>query len=182
MVPDNSEPPAAPQAELPKWSRWVAPIALACALIAVALAAWSLLRPVDAGTTTTPAAPAPAPGPPPATDQQIADAETRACSAFRTVRSAVALQTNADLDSDPVAQEVGVANARLSLAASASYLRARLDPATPPALAVAIRSFADQLDEVVMNQLAGVPNDDPAQAVRMGDTDAAMTRLADVCR
>ena len=177
-MPDNSNPAAAPPPEPPKWSRWVAPIALACALIAVALAAWSLLRPVDAGTTTTPA---PAPAPPPATDQQIADAETRACSAFRTVRNAVSLQTNANPD-DPDALQGAVANARLSLAAGASYLRARLDPATPPALAVALRSFADQLEDVAMNQLAGVPNDDPAQAVRMGDTGAAMTRLGDVCR
>ena len=90
---------------------------LAIALIAVVLAAWSLLRPLNPSTA-------------PVTDQQVADAKARACTAYTTVRSAVSLQTHADLGSEPVAVEAVAANARLSMAAGGSYLLARLDPAT----------------------------------------------------
>lgn len=56
-----------------------------------------------------------------------------------------------------------ISNARLSMAAGGSYLLARLDPATPAPVAAAIRSFADNLQDIAMNALAGVSNDDPAQ-------------------
>ena len=181
-VPDGSDspPPAAPRTDPPQWSRWVAPAALVCALLAVVLAAWALLRPVDSNTSDPDAAPSPEA--PAVTDQQAADAEARACAAFNNVRGAVVTQTNFDPDSDdPAAQEAGSANARLSLTASATYLRARLDPATPPPLAMSISAFADQLEDVAIHQLAGVPNDEPAQAARMADANAAMTQLADIC-
>ena len=48
-------------------------------------------------------------------------------------------------------------------------------------LALAIGSFAEQLEDIAISQLAGVPNDDPAQAARLGDADTAMTQLADIC-
>ncbi len=182
-APEDSAPAASARPpESPKWSRWVAPSALVCALIAVALAAWALLRPAE----TTNASPSEtvqeaAPEAAPVTDQQIADAEARACGAFNIVRGAVSLQTNDDPGSDPAAVRAAAANARLSLTAGGAYLRTHLDPATPPPLADAIRSFADQIENVGMNQLAGVPNDDPAQAARMSDTGAAMTHLAEIC-
>ena len=159
----RGSPPSAPRA-LP---RWIAPAALVIALIAVAIAVWALLRPASASTT------------PAATSQQTADAKGRACSAYTTVRTAVALQTHADLGSDPVAVQAVAANARLAMAAGGSYLLAHLDPATPADLAAAIRSFADNLQDITMNAAAGVPNVDPAQAARMRDGDAASARIAD---
>ncbi len=184
---DDSDLPAALPTDPPTWSRWVAPVALVCALIAVALAAWSLLKPVNASTTA-----APVEGTEPApdsaqvtdqqvTDQQVADAEARACAAFNIVRSAVVVATNADAGGDPGVQEANIANARLSSAAGAAYLRTRLDPATPPPLALELRSFAEMLEDIAIHQLAAVPNDDPAQATRMSDVDAEMTRLGEVC-
>jgi len=143
---------------------WVTLIALAIALVAVALGAWSLLRPLKAGNTA-----------PPVTDQQIADAKARACTASNTVGTAVSLQTHADLGGDPAAMQAVAANARLSMAAGGSYLLARLDPATPPALAAEIRSFADGLQDIVIHTMAGVSNDDPAQAARLNDGQAAST-------
>ena len=59
-------------------SRWVAPLALVIALIAAAGAGWALFRPAHAGTTTTAEAPA-------------GDAKANACSAFKTVSTAVML-------------------------------------------------------------------------------------------
>jgi hypothetical protein len=106
--PADSGAPATPPAPRPGpagSSRWVAVIALAIALVAVALAGWSLLRPLKASTTAAPA-----------TDQQIADAKTRACTAATTAETAVSRQTHADLGRDPAAMQAVAANARLSMA------------------------------------------------------------------
>ena len=161
-------------------SRWVAVITLAIALIAIALAAWSLLRPVKASTTAPPVTESTTA--PPVTDQQIADAKARACTASNTVGTAVSLQTNASPGDDPAALDAAAANARLSLVAGVSYLLAHLDPATPPPLAAAIRFYADNLQDIAINQLAGMPNDDPAQAARISNSDAAGARIADLCK
>jgi hypothetical protein len=73
-------------------------------------------------------------------------------------------------------------NARLSSAVSASYLLDRLDPATPAPLAAAIRSFADNLQDFAINSMAGASGDDPAQAARVSDGEAARTQVADLCK
>ena len=158
---DSGAPPTPPK------SRWVAVIALAVAAIAIGMVGWSLLHPLKASTT--------------ATDQQTADAAARACAAYNAVRSAVLLQTHASLGDDPAALQAVAANARLSMAAGGSYLLAQLDPATPPPLGVAIRSFADGLQDIAMNALAGMTNDDPAQAARMHDAEMASSRVAGLC-
>ena len=85
----------------PKLSRWVAVGASAVAVIAIAMAGWSLLHP----NKTSPRA----------SDVQVTDAATRACAAYNTVRSAVALQTHAGLGPDPVAKQAVAANARLAM-------------------------------------------------------------------
>lgn len=167
---DRSGAPPAPPGS-PKFSRWLAVIALAIALIAIALAAWALLRPPPASTS-----------PQEATSQQVADAKRRACTGYTTVNTAVSLQTHADLGSDPVAAQAVAANARLSMVAGASYLLAHLDPATPPDLAAAMHSLADTLQDIAMNALSGVSNEDPAQAARLSDGEAANARVADLCK
>jgi hypothetical protein len=94
-------------------SGWLAVVAVLLAVIAIAGAAWAMVR--------QPAAPAPVqPG-----SQQVADAKGRACAAFNAVRTAVSLQTHADLGRDPVAVQAVAANARLSMVAGGS--------AAPPA-------------------------------------------------
>jgi hypothetical protein len=155
-----------------RWARsgWVAVITAGLAVIAVAVAVWGLLR--------EPAAP----GPTPATAQQVADAKARACSAFTTVRTSVALQTHADLGTNPVAVQAVAANARLAMYGGGAYLLARLDPATPAPLAAAIRGFADDLQDIAVNALAGVGNDDPAQAARLRDGEAVSARITDLCK
>jgi hypothetical protein len=151
-------------------SRWVPVIALLIALIAIAVAVWALLRPPPTSTT------------PRATSQQTADAKGGACTAYKTVSTAVSLQTHAELGSDPVAVQAVAANARLAMAAGASYLLDRLDPATPPDLSAAIRSFATDLQDIAVNALAGVANDDPAQAGRLRDGEAASIRIGNLCK
>jgi hypothetical protein len=166
---DAGAPPA-PRPGRSRWSRWVAVIGPAIAVIAIAVAAWLVLHPPKA---SSPAA---------VTDQQIADAKARACIAFNTVRSAVSLQTHADPGGDPAAVQAVAANARLSMAAGGAYLLARLDPSTPPPLAAAIRTFADDLQDIAMNTLAGVSNDDPAQAARLHDGETQSARIANLCQ
>lgn len=159
----------------PRLWRWVVVVALALALIATALASWSLLRP--ARTTTAPVAEQPSA--PPVTDQQIADAKTRACTAYHLVATAVAVQTHADTGNEPRA---AAANARVSTIGGGTYLLARLDPATPPLLTAEIRSLADLLQDIALNQMAGLPNEDGAQAARYKDADAAEKRIAELCK
>jgi predicted alpha/beta hydrolase family esterase len=111
-----------------------------------------------------------------------AAAVARICTAFETVRKAVYLQTHADGGDDPVAVAAVAANARLAMAAGGSYLIARLDPATPQALAEAVRSFAELLQDIAINALADVPNDDPTQADRLRQADEASVEVAKWCR
>ncbi len=158
----------------PRSWRLVLIVALAFALLATALAAWSLLRP--ARTTTAPVTEQPSA--PQFTDQQIADARTRACTAYKLVAAAVAVQTHADVGNEP---QAGAANARVSTTGGSAYLLAHLDPATPPPLTTEIRSFAGLLQDIALNQMAGVLNDDPAQAARYNDAGAAEKRIEGLC-
>ena len=103
--------------------------------------------------------------------QQSDDAKAGVCGAFDMVRKAVSMQTNADLGPDPVAREAVAANARLATLGGGEYLLSRLDPATPPELADAVRSFANNLQDIGMNQLVGVPNTDPTIASRLREAD-----------
>ncbi|HEX2283214.1 MAG TPA: hypothetical protein VHI10_00075 [Mycobacterium sp.] len=89
-------------------------------------------------------------------DNEAADAKARVRAAYDTVTKAVSLQTHADGGDDPVAVTAVAANARLSMSAGAAYLLSRLDPATPPPLAAAVRAFAELLEDIAMNSLAGV--------------------------
>ena len=115
------------------------------------------------------------------TPREAADATARACAAFATVRQAVVLQTHADGGSDPVAATAVAANARLAMSAGGAYLLGRLDPATPRQLASAIRSFAEVLEDIAMNALAGIANDDPTQAARLREAEVASARVAAFC-
>ena len=115
------------------------------------------------------------------TNQQVADAKARACAAYTTVRTGVSLQTHATGAADPVATPAVAVDARLSEVVSAQYLLNRLDPATPPPLAAAIHTFADDLLDIAANALAGAPTttrprpDGSATARRPA-------RIADLCK
>ena len=148
-------------------ARWIPAAALALAVLAVALAAWSLLRPAGTAATSTTTA---------------ADAKARACSAYATVSNAVSLQTHGDLGPDPVAKQAVAANARLAMSTGSSYLLAQLDPNTPGPVAEAVRSFAGHLQGVAIFSLNGVSNDDPAQAARLNAAQEDSSKLAELCK
>jgi len=158
----------------PTQSHRVSTAALVIALIAIGVATWMLARsPAEpSGTLAEPAVNA----------QQSDAAKGRVCGAFDIVRKAVSKQTNTDLGRDPAAMEAVAANARLATLGGGDYLLSRLDPATPPELADAIRALANDLQDIGMNQLVGVPNSDPAVAALLGRAQAASDHIALVCR
>ena len=106
----------------------------------------------------------------------------RVCTAFDTVSKAVQLRTNQNLGTDPVALEAVAGNARLALVGGAQYLLSTLDSATPPELADAVRSFANDLQVIGINALAGASNSDPDQAARLTQGDLARKQLLDLCK
>lgn len=162
-----------PATRTPLW--WAAPAALAIALIAVGLAIWALMRPSSESAANAQQAAE-------ASAQQPGDAKTRLCTAFDIVRNAVSIQTNADLGPDPVAREAVAANARLATLGGGSYLLSRLDPAAPSELADAVRSFANNLQDIGMKQLVGVANTDPSLTAQLNDTQAASGRITELCK
>lgn len=119
------------------------------------------------------------------TDAQRGEARTAICSAFETVRTGVATNTNIEAPggSGDIAGALAVAaNARIALLDGGQYLLARLDPATPTELAGEVRRFANQLMDIGAAATAGVPNTDPVQAGRLQDAEAASTAIRDRCQ
>ncbi|VEG54760.1 putative alanine and proline rich membrane protein [Mycolicibacterium aurum] len=119
------------------------------------------------------------------TDAQRTDARTAICSAFDTVRTAVATNTNTEPPggSGDIAGALAVAaNARIALFDGGQYLLARLEPATPTDLAGEVRRFANQLMDIGAAATAGVPNTDPVQAGRLQDAEAASTAISGRCQ
>lgn len=135
--------------------------------IGVAIIGWFRPMPDNKPSTTTSF-----------TNQQIADAKTKACSAFEKVRTGVSLQTNGNAGGDPAMTQAVAANARLSLVTGAYYLQTRLDPATPQPLASAIRSFSDLLLDMAESALAGSTGDPTMD--QQGE--AQVAQLKEMCK
>ncbi|WP_155930291.1 hypothetical protein [Mycolicibacterium sp. CBMA 234] len=152
--------------------RWIAPASLAVAAVALGVAVWALVAPPG---RSAPASPAP-------TSQQVADAKSRACTAFTTVGTAVKLQTHTELGSDPVAVTSVTAVSRLAMSSGATYLLAHLDPATPPDLAAAIRAFAADLQDISMYGQAGIGASDPVQADRLKAGQDDSVKIGNLCK
>jgi hypothetical protein len=148
--------------------RWGTIVAALIAIVALTVAVWALLRPAN-----SPASP---------TAQQIADAKGRACVAYTTVRTAVALQTQVEPSPDPAAAQAVAANARLAMAVGGDYLLSHLDPAVPPQLAELLRSLAADLQDLTINALAGVGDTDPGQVARLHDVEAKSAKIVEQCK
>lgn len=149
---------------------WTAPLALLVALVAVGLAVWALVR------TPAPSEPAEQ------TTAQSGGDKAGVCAAFQTVRTAVSLQTNADLGPDPVARTAVAANARLATLGGGSYLYGKVNASTPTDLADAVRSFATDLQDIGVKQLAGVSNSDPALTAQLQNAQNTSNRITDLCK
>ena len=142
-------------------------LALIVALTAIGVAAWAMVMAWPRAADTA---------------QSSAESKVKVCAAFDTAGRAVQLQTHADLGPDPIAQTAVASNARLSLIGGGEYLLSRLDDQTPPELAEAVRSFANNLDDIGMNALAGATNEDPQQAARLTAGEAGRNKIAELCK
>jgi anti-sigma-K factor RskA len=176
-----AETPARPSTEAPATSavsrtphrvssapKWPSALALLLAVAALAVAIYSL---VDR--------PAKEPEP---TASSSGDSKAQVCGAMDTVTKAVQLQTHANLGPDPTAQQAVAANARLALIGGAQFLLSKVDDGTPQDLADATRAFAGSLQEIGMSALAGQPTNDPTQAKRVADGEAARNKLVELCK
>ncbi|MHA0287147.1 hypothetical protein ACXYX3_11910 [Mycobacterium sp. C3-094] len=143
-------------------------LALAVALLSTGLSAAALVRTLDRG--------------PDYTDAQRSAATARICTAFDTVRTGVATNTNVTAPGDISGSLAAAANARLALSDGGLYLLARLDPATPEDLAEAVHTFADALLDIGAAATAGVPNTDPAQAKRLESAESTSAAVSNRCR
>jgi hypothetical protein len=165
---------AVAQSTAGRLSRWTGPLALLLAAVAVVLAAWALTTRTSAGPSTTSRTPE--------VLTQSGDPKTRVCKAFDAVSSAVSLQSHTDLGPDAIAQSAVAGNARLALLGGGLYLLSRLDVGTPTNLADAVRSFADDLQDIGMYALAEVPNGEPNQAARLVHADQVRQQIVDLCK
>lgn len=155
----------------PRSGRLLGVIALILSLAAVALAGWTLYRVDFAEEDGYDAI-------------QRADAKVKICAAMDVVRRGVSLNTNlapVGGPGDVTGSQAVAANARVSLYDGGQYLLARLDPATPTDLADKVRGFANNLMDIGANATAGAPNDEPAQAARLRDADAANATITELC-
>lgn len=114
--------------------------------------------------------------------EQTAESKQKVCAAFDTVSKAVQLQTHAELGPDPIAQTAVASNARLSLIGGGDVLLSRLDEQTPPELADAVRLFANNLQDIGINALAGATNDDPQQVARLTAGEDGRNKVAELCK
>ncbi|UCZ59929.1 hypothetical protein [Mycolicibacterium phocaicum] len=173
---ETEDPEAPPISRLPVavdlQPKWLAPASLGIAVIALGVAVWALVSPPRQSSPSVP-------GP---TEQQVNDAKARACAAFTTVRTAVALQTHTELGPEPVAVTAVTAVSRLAMSSGAQYLQTHLDAATPADLAAAIREFAVDLQDISMYGQAGISGADPAQASRLKAGEAVSMKIAGLCK
>jgi hypothetical protein len=142
--------------------------ALSVAFLSLGVSGFALVRSFDRG--------------PDYTEDQRASATARICTAFDTVRTGVATNTNATPPGDISGALAAAANARLALTDGGLYLLARLDPATPDDLAAAVRTFADSLLDIGAAATAGVPNTDPDQVKRLAAAETASAAVSNRCR
>jgi hypothetical protein len=149
-------------------SRLAIVVPVLISLVALGLASWALLRP-------------PADTPPPPTAQQVADAKAVACAAYTRVRAAVALQSQADVGSDPNASQLVAVNARLAMAVGSQHIVDNLSPAVPAELAGLLRSVANGLQDLAVNALAGTSGDDAGQVARLRELEATSQRIVELC-
>jgi hypothetical protein len=154
-------------------SRWPTFAALAIALIALAvgLAAWFRSTPHNNQP----------PPKPTYSQQQIADAKAKVCTAFGKLDRAGGVNNALPRGSDPV---VAAVNSRQIFDVFSRYLLATLaeEPATPADLATAVREQAKTLEEVVILDEEGFSNSDPELKPVVDANSASANTIRQLCK
>ncbi len=163
----STDRPAQPSAGV-RW-KWATVALAVIAVVAIGVAGWALLRP-HTNTAPTPTA------------QDVAAAKSRACDAYAKVRTAVPLQTQAEVGTDPIATQAVAANTRLAMSVGSEHLVDNLSPAVPAELAGLLRTLATDLQNLTINALAGTADDEAGQVARLHDLEANSARIVDLCK
>jgi NH3-dependent NAD+ synthetase len=102
------------------------------------------------------------PPPPRFTDQQVAEAKTKVCAAYRQVRQALNVAGARNGGADPTATLAVATSSRQALDAGSRYLLSRLaeEPATNADLVKAVRQLACVYEELTISYLADASDAD----------------------
>jgi hypothetical protein len=174
-------PPGPPPAEpwgppgpiaLNRPARWPVFVMLLITLLAVGAAVAAWLRPIPHSTAATPAAST-------YSEQQVADAKSKVCSAYEKVKKASNMNAARSGGDDPTAQLAVAVNGRQVYIASSQYLLTLLtdEPATSADLADATRKLAGLFQVIAMDGLAS----DPSPSAHDSVTQTGLT-LDGLCR
>jgi hypothetical protein len=157
----------------PRPSRWPTFAALAIALIALAVGLVGWFRPVPHANQ---------PPPKPAyTDQQVADAKAKVCTAFGKLDRAGGVLIALAKSSDDL---VGAINTRQVFDVFSRYLLKTLaeEPATPADLATAVREQASSLEEVVIDYEDGYVKTDPEMRSAVDANSKSADTIRQLCK
>ncbi|MDY6996340.1 MAG: hypothetical protein SW019_07080 [Actinomycetota bacterium] len=157
---------------------WVAPLALAVALVAAVASVWALTSGPGEQSAER-AVPQPQAGI--AGDGEAVIAAADLCRAADRVSRAVQLQTHRDLGPEPVAQTAVAASAGLALLGGGLYLEGQLPERETSDLSDTVGQFASVLQDIGASSLAGVTNQDPAQQKRLREGDRLRQEIAGLC-
>lgn len=153
-----------PSVATSRYPGWVAPAALALAVIGTLLSLWAIKTASDN-----------APG-----VKLAGDSKVRVCSAFATVSKAVSLQTHGG--AEPLPEALAATNSRQALLAGGQYLLQQIDAKTPKDLTTAVTGFANDIQTLGLNYLGGAASTETVQAELIKRADAGMTNIADLCK
>lgn len=150
VPPPQPAPPAWAAAPLSAGSRpsrglAIVSLVIACVAIGVAIGAW--FRPLPKNEP---------PRAPTYSSQEVADAKSKVCAAYRVVRKALAATGSRDGGTDPTSTLAVATSSRQALDVGSQYLNSELNeaPATAVDLAIAIRKLADLYREIAISYLA----------------------------
>jgi hypothetical protein len=106
------------------------------------------------------------------------------CAATGAVREAVGRSTNVPQQENPVAALAVASNARLGLYAGGGYLHHQLaeEPSAPKDLKKAISAYADTLQELSINYLAGASPTDAVQQPLRDQLNSQLTEIDKLCQ
>jgi hypothetical protein len=138
--------------------------------VGAAIAAW--LRPIPHNTSATPPAPS-------YSEQQVADAKSKVCTAYTKIHHAVDVNAPRTGGNDPTAQLAVATNMRQIYVVGSAYLLTTLgnEPAAPGDLAAATRKIAELFQVLTID---GSVSDPSVQAYN--DVNETGTTIEGLCK
>jgi hypothetical protein len=114
--------------------------------------------------------------------QQVADAKSKVCAAFKKADSALRAASTRDKGQDYATQLATAVNVRQAFIAGSQYLLNTLhdQPATPADIASTVRDLANAYQLVAIDLLSDAPESEKDPTVRSGDD--ASSKIENLCK